>query len=378
MKFDRRKLFGLITGLVLSTIGSIGRSLAQKKYKSIDRQRSLPFWVGWYDRMENPSLAAKVYAKGINLLMPYVGDVKKEAIQLFLDKSNRVGVKVLLEINRPLVESGNIAGIKDFVRTYKNHPAVYAWYLYDEPEIKKPTPLSPQFLERIYQAIKEEDKSKPVAIVFADPHKIESFVNAMDIVMWDRYPCLVGEPEFQWVPAYRRDFYTVISTANLHNKKFYNVLQASNEKQSTKRLPSSAELRYMFYLSVLAGADGLLFWMYYFSVNSWNDSVLYPNIKEFNNYIPAIIKGKDLSNTLRVSNLDVEVKLFSIPNTKKYLAIAINHDRVQTTLTVKFDRKFAGKKVTTDRTKTKITQIATDASFSTLLKPYEVLICKID
>ena len=104
---------------------------------------------------------------------------------------------------------------------------------------------------------------------------------------------------------------------------------------------------------------------------------MYPNIKEFNNYIPAIIKGKDLSNTLRVSNLDVEVKLFSIPNTKKYLAIAINHDLVQTTLTVKFDRKFAGKKVTTDRTKTKITQIATDASFSTLLKPYEVLICKI-
>ncbi|WP_373544553.1 hypothetical protein [Chamaesiphon sp.] len=126
MKFDRRKLFGLITGLFLSKIGSIGSSLAQKKYISIDRQRSLPFWVGWYDRMKNSSLAAKVYAKGINLLMPYVGDVKKEDIQLFLDKSNKVGVKVLLEIHRPLVESGNIAAIKDFVCTYKNHPAVYA------------------------------------------------------------------------------------------------------------------------------------------------------------------------------------------------------------------------------------------------------------
>ena len=377
MKFDRRKFFGLITGLVLSIASSIGMSLAQKKYLTIDRKRSLPFWVGWYDRIENPSLPLRVYSKGINLLMPYVGDLKKEAIQLFLDKSNQVGVKVLLEINRPLVESGDIAGIKDFIRTYKNHPAVYGWYLYDEPEIKKPTPLAPQFLERIYQAIKEEDKSKPVAIVFADPHKIELFVNAMDVVMWDRYPCMLGESEFERLPAYRRDFYTVISIANLHNKKFYNVLQASNEKQSNKRLPSSAELRYMFYLSVLAGADGLLFWMYYFSANLWNESVLYPTIKEFDNYIPAIIKGKDLSSTLTANNLDVEVKLFSIPNTRKYLAIAINHNRVQTTLTLKFDRKFAGKRLTTDRTKTQITRLATDASFSTLLKPYEVLVCKI-
>ena len=98
---------------------------------------------------------------------------------------------------------------------------------------------------------------------------------------------------------------------------------------------------------------------------------------ELKKYIPAIIKGKNLSSTVKVSNIDVEVKLFSIPNTKKYLAIDINHDRVQTTLTVKVERKFAGKKVTTDRTKTQMTRIATDASFSTLLKPYEVLICKI-
>ena len=87
-----------------------------------------------------------------------------------------------------------------------------------------------------------------MAIVFADINKIESFVNAMDIVMWDRYPCLMGVPEFQWAPTYRGDFYIVTSIANIHKKKFYNVLQASNEKESNKRLPSISEFRYMFYL----------------------------------------------------------------------------------------------------------------------------------
>ncbi|WP_373540787.1 hypothetical protein [Chamaesiphon sp.] len=376
MKSDRRKLFGLITGLVLALTSSKGISLAQKKYLTIDRKRSLPFLLGWYDRIENTDLSKKVYAKGINILMPYVGEkLRKELIKSFLDTCETVGVKVLLEIYRPFVDIGNIAAIKDFVRTYKNHPAVYAWYLYDEPEIRKPIPLDPQLLEQLYQVIKDEDKSKPVALVFADPDKIEPFVNSMDILMWDWYPCLVGEPEFQWVPAYRRRFYQVISIANLHQKKFYNVLQASNEKQSTKRLPSIGEFRYMFYLSIVTGADGLLFWMHYFSVNLWNESVLYPTVIEFKKYIPAVIKGKDLSSTVKVSSTDVQLKLFSIPNTKKYLAIAINHERVKINLTINFNRTFAGKTVATSRTK--IAQLSTNADFTTLLKPYEVVVWTI-
>jgi hypothetical protein len=376
MNFGKRRFFFLITGLIFSITSSIGLSLTQKKYTTISRKRSLPFLLGWYDRIETTALPQQVYPKGINLLMPYVGEkLRNEVIKSFLDRCTQVGVKVLLEIHRPLVDSENIAGIKDFIRSYKNHPAVYAWYLYDEPEIKKPTPLSPQSLERVYQAIKAEDKSKPVAIVFADPYKIEPFVKAMDIVMWDRYPCLRGVPEFQWVPAYRRDFYKVISLADIHKQKFYNVLQASNEKQSTKRLPSIGELRYMFYLSVLAGVDGLLFWTYEFSVNSWNESVLYPTIKEFKKYIPAIINGKDLSSTVKVNNVDVQVKLFSIPNTKKYLAIAINHDRLETNLILNFNRTFAGKVVTANRRK--VTQLSANASFSIILKPYEVIVWTI-
>ena len=167
------------------------------------------------------------------------------------------GIKVLLEIYRPLVESGNIADVIDFVRTYRNHSSVYGWYLYDEPELKKPSPLSPQLLEQIYKVIKNEDKSKPVALVFGDINKIEPFINAMDIVMWDRYPCLIGVPEFQWVPIYRRDFYKVLSIADRYHKKFYNVLQGSSEKVSNKRFPSITEFRYMFYLSV--GASHFLF-----------------------------------------------------------------------------------------------------------------------
>ena len=57
----------------------------------------------------------------MRLIMPYVAkDVKPETIRAFLDRAKQVGMKVLLEIYRPLVESENISGVRNFIRTYKN------------------------------------------------------------------------------------------------------------------------------------------------------------------------------------------------------------------------------------------------------------------
>ncbi|WP_228058378.1 glycoside hydrolase family 2 TIM barrel-domain containing protein [Nostoc sp. LEGE 12447] len=345
------------------------------KYLTVNRKRNLPFFLGWYDHIYNIDVSTQVSSKGIDLLIPYVGEADKEKIQAFLDTSKKAGVKVLLEIYRPLVESENILGVKHFIRTYKNHPSVYGWYLYDEPEIKKPTPLSPDLLKKIYQAIKEEDNSKPVALVFADIKKIESYADTMDILMWDRYPCEEGVSEFEWVLSYRKALYKVISLAYVKKKKFWNVLQAYSKNQFKKRLPTKREFRYMFYLSVLTGADGLLFWTHYLSSHFWNESVLYPTIQEFRDYVPAIVRGEDSNNQVQVNHSDIEVKLFSIPNTKNFVMIAVNHNDTQINLTVKLPQKLANKLVTFNQNP--IAKLSAEAGFSTILEAYEVRLYQI-
>ncbi|MHC5824773.1 MAG: hypothetical protein ACYT04_55255 [Nostoc sp.] len=132
----------------------------------------------------------------------------------------------------------------------------------------------------------------------------------------------------------------------------------------------------MFYLSVLTGADGVLFWIHYLSSPYWNESVLYPTIREFRDYIPAIVRGQDLSNPVQVNNSNIEVKLFPIPNTTKYLIIAVNHTSTQINFVVKLTPRLAGKIVTFNE-KT-ISNLSTEASFSTLLNPYEVKLYKIE
>lgn len=374
MMLKRRQFVSLITGFTAASTSSILLSFKENKYLYINRKRYLPFILGWYDNIDNINVSTQVAPTKIDILMPYI-EKSQDKIQAFLDNSKKAGVKVFLEIYRPLVDSENIAGVKKFIRTYQNHPSVYGWYLYDEPEIKKPTPLSPDLLKKVYQAIKEEDYSKPIGLVFADQKKIESYADAMDILMWDRYPCEEGVAEFEWVSSYRQTLYKVASIASAKNKKFWNVLQAYSDKPTNKRLPTKSEFRYMFYLSVLTGVDGMLFWIHYLSSPVWNMLVLYPTIKEFRAYIPAIIQGKNLSSFVQVDKSDIQVNLFAIPRTNKYLMIAINHSHHQMNFTVKLHRKLAGKVVNVD--KKTIAKLSQEASLNSSLNPYNVRLYQI-
>ncbi len=341
----RRDLLNFSMSLALAaTIPSL-LSSSQKKYLSPIRKRSLPFYLGWYDFVANPAAPGQVSSKGIDLILPYLDVSPKplmekssqEKIAVFLDAAKVANLKVLVEIYRPLIELENISGVKSFINSYKNHPSVLGWYLYDEPEIKKPQPLSPDSLARSYRAIKEADRSKPVAIAFAEPDKIEAYSNAMDIVMWDNYPCEDGISEFQWVSKYQAALRQVAGIAGAKQKKFWNILQAYSGHGFKKRLPSKAEFRYLFYASILAGSDALLFWMHPWSTPAWNESVLYPTIREFRRYIPAIANGAAI-DIASIENSAVEIELFSFPNSRKKLILAVNHSSNRVATSIKIDR----------------------------------------
>lgn len=374
LKIKRRIIIRLITGFMATTTNIFILSITSKNYSFPTRKRNLPFFLGWYDYINNSALPTQVSSKGIDLLMPYVENFNHADIQAFLNASNQAGVKVLLEIYRSLIEPENISGVKEFVNTYKHHPSVYGWYLYDEPEIQKPA-ISPDTLQRVYDAIKEEDKSKPVALVFADIKKIQPYMGAMDILMWDRYPCEQGVQEFKWMSSYQNAFNKVVYLANVNNKKFWNVLQGYSDNKYNKRLPTKAEFRYMFYLSVLEGADGLLVWAHFLSSDPWNKSVLYPAIRELKKYIPAIITGEELTNSVQVNHSEVKLKLFTIPKTKKYLMIVVNQKQARINFTIKLRPGLAGKAVAINE-KT-ITYLSAQASFSAFLNPYEVRLYEI-
>ena len=287
------------------------------------------FPLGWIDRIERPKTPGKVAQEGINFLIPYTHQNQYPQIKTYLDNAQKHGIKVFLEPYRESVETADLVAVTDFIRTYKDHPAVAGWYAYDEPAVTKK--VSPKTLEATYRAIKAEDTKHPVAVVFSSSQtrQIPLYWQAMDICMVDRYPLFFGKPEFNNLRNFRQWMSKAAYAAG--NKSFWPVLQGFGEQKNGKpkfkrRLPTATEEKYMFYTGILAGADATVFYGHHWTRQSWVDKVLTPIITEFKGFQATIAKSNILENPL-VNRRDMQAVLYRDPISRKYLLIAIHHGK---------------------------------------------------
>ena len=344
----QRKLVKKIAYITIICLSAIAAVILSQTYshKLFTNQTNLPnntmanaaqlnlqeFPIGWIDRVERPQTPTTVSEEGINLLIPYTHSYEQPAIEAYLDAAQQNGIKVFLEPYRKDVKAEDADAIAEFVRTYKDHPAVAGWYSYDEPVLNK---VSAETLEITYQAIKSEDPNRPVTIVFAPEQgaKALRYRNALDIYGIDRYPLFFGKPEFNNLSDFGKWMQKAASYAG--DKEFFPVLQAYGEKENgepqfNRRLPTAAEERYMFYTAITAGADGLMFYGHHLTQQSWIDSVLTPIIKEFRGYLP-LVRSDRVSETFLTNRSDIQTVLYQNPTTQQYLLIAIHHGKGQVT-----------------------------------------------
>lgn len=119
---------------------------------------------------------------GFNLVQSYQffgmpDEEKKE----YLDEAFRNGLMVFAGLNGAHKLAENTEKIKETVNTFKNHPALYAWYLADEPSIKS---VDPNEFQALYDWIKQTDPDHPV---INSNWELGNFKNACDADMRQLY-----------------------------------------------------------------------------------------------------------------------------------------------------------------------------------------------
>lgn len=352
---------------------------------SVQRLTAEQFPLGWYDRATNSQTPAKVAQEGMNLLVVYTNRHDEATIKTYLDAAQAAGMKVLLEPYRNKVKNGDIAAVNKFIRTFKQHPAVFGWYLYDEP---RPSKVSPQTLKSVYKAIKAEEPNKPVAIVFGRGEfasEAKNYWNAFDIFMVDIYPIHYDKIEFDGLETFKKEIEDAAIAAG--EKKFWFVLQAFGQEEDLKpnllkkrrwRLPTAAEERYMLYTVILAEAKGLLFYAHHQTTQFWIDSVLKSIIQEFHTYIPVIkARSKTDSRLYKVSvkKAPIQTVLYQNPNNGDYLLITIHHgkEKVNASFKLPTDILASSDTVLREGRAVKMNQ----GTFSDSFNPYEVKIYTI-
>ncbi len=214
------------------------------------------------------SLSEEEVVRGFNMMSPYQKIIPKTADyrQAYMDRCARLGMKV--HYNLLSAAGGGGVGssrapkgqsykqkrqrLVNEINRFKNHPALLAWYISDEPTGHGENPDS---LKAIYDLIKSIDPYHPVSIVFMAPKQARKYADAMDIVMADPYPVpnqaisLVGTT----IRNLKKEF--------LGEKAVWIVPQAFGGAEWWGREPSSRELRAMTWLAVAGGATGIQYFV---------------------------------------------------------------------------------------------------------------------
>ena len=185
----------------------------------------------------------------------------------FLNAARALGLRVLASPQTSAGPDFNASLARQAVRRWDAHPALWAWYLIDEPDLNR---VPPADVLNAHRFLKNLGARKPTALVLYQGYRALDYARHSDILMIDRYP-------IPWLPL--ANFPQHVRMARLavgQEKPLIAVLQAFDwtaypdllPEEKNLRPPTSAELRAMTYCALAQRANGLFF--YCLNDGKWN------------------------------------------------------------------------------------------------------------
>lgn len=184
----------------------------------------------------------------------------------YLDAARQYGLKVLASPGTSAGKGFQADRARATVARFDSHPALWAWYLVDEPDLNG---VSPDQVRAAQRFLKNIGAHKPTALVLFQGAEAFNFASIADFTMVDRYP-------IPWLPL--ANFPQNIRMARLalgKERPLIAVVQAFDwsfypklrPTEGPMRPPSWKEMRSMAYSALARRANGLFF--YCFDDGAW-------------------------------------------------------------------------------------------------------------
>ncbi len=225
-----------------------------------------PFGFYCYSPVQ-PTLAEEETVRGFNLMSPYQSNdpAGVDERRRYMDRAAEMGMKVHYQLLSVSGGGGVNLGtapdtsatrrqawLRSEVEAFRDHPALLAWYISDEPTGHGATP---EQLETAAAVVRELDPYHPVTIVFLNPGAAARFSGAMDLAMTDPYP-IPNAP-----PGGVADAVRTVHDAVAPRIPLWLVPQAFGGNEWWSREPTAAELRLMTWLGIVEGATGIQYFI---------------------------------------------------------------------------------------------------------------------
>lgn len=230
----------------------------------VDDLPFFPFGFYCYSPVQ-PTLAVEEIVKGFNMMSPYQPNDPESLPERrkYMDRCAKLGMKVHYQL-LSIAGGGGVysadakeaaqkrALLEAEVKAFRDHPALLAWYIADEPTGSN---VSPKRLAKTRAAIKELDPYHPVTVVFMAPKAARLYADSMDVVMTDIYP-IPHAP-----PAKTGEAVALLAREFAFEKPVWFVPQAFGGHEWWRREPTAQEERIMTYLPVIHGATGIQYFI---------------------------------------------------------------------------------------------------------------------
>jgi len=180
---------------------------------------------------------------------------KNDELAAYLEDAREIDLKVIVGFERK--ENYTIQKVVERVRRFRAHPAVWAWYLCDEPSMEMRDRVA-----EIASAIRREDPDHPL-IIATDK---SPFAVMADLVFAYTYP-VKDQPfpqqdlgsdvrRIHQVAEAGLPFCVLVQTFN------WNHYLPFDKRRRDNRYPTAEEMRFMAFYGVMRGARGVFFFSF--------------------------------------------------------------------------------------------------------------------
>jgi hypothetical protein len=207
----------------------------------------------------------------------------------YLNTAQTLGTKVIIDTH------GNpVYKITSIVNAVKNHPALYGYYVEDEPEVRN---ISASEVITKYNAIRNADPNPdhPVLLTLTQPlADNQAYLAAGDIIGRELYKA-------EQIATIESD----IATARALGKNYIAIPRMYQARSAyALTVPTAEEFKYLVFNPISKGAGGIMPFIFEGNVadgytlppEGFRDQSVYPVINLLQEVIPTLLKGSSLLN----------------------------------------------------------------------------------
>lgn len=206
-----------------------------------------------------------------------------------------------------------------WIKAAKDHPALLAWYLTDEPENRG---VTPEGEHKRYLELKKTDPNHPIGLCHTSFEAMTKFKDACDFTMTDIYPITKNRDTNIMGVSIMMDEARRIHGQAWPQWTYIQTFGGPETDNGVWAVPLPHELRFMTYQALVHRATGVLYFSYWPQQPRTWQSLATLN-REIQSLVPRLVaSGSDAM--LKTENPNIQVRTRTATGSKSGLFIMIN------------------------------------------------------